>query len=135
VVGLELDRRALQVARANGARLGLEVEFVGADLLDDRPYDAVLANLPYVEQGAALVPEIASYEPAGALLAGPDGLDVVRRLVAAVAARHRLPELLALEIAPQQADTLARLVRAAGYRSVSVQRDLAGNERVVVGRA
>ena len=47
----------------------------------DGAFDAVLANLPYVAEGAELPPEIARYEPACALFAGPDGLDVIRRLM------------------------------------------------------
>ena len=43
------------------------------------PFDAVLANLPYVAEGLALPPEISRYEPPSALFAGPDGLDVIRR--------------------------------------------------------
>jgi release factor glutamine methyltransferase len=135
VVGLELDPGALEVARGNALSLGLEVEFVGADLLDGRRYGAVLANLPYVQEGAALAPEIAAYEPGRALFAGPAGLDVVHRLVDQVAVDDSRPELLALEIAPQQGQTVAEMVHAAGYGSVSVRRDLAGHERVVVGRA
>ena len=134
VRGLDVDPGALEVARANAARLGLEVEFACADLLDAGTYDAVLANLPYVPAGAALAPEISRYEPAGALFAGPDGLDAVRRLVAIVAARPA-PALLALEISPEQAQATAQLLAAAGYASVATHADLAGRARVVVGSA
>ena len=51
------------------------------ELLAGRECDAVLANLPYVAEGAELAPEITRYEPAGALYAGPDGLDIIRRLI------------------------------------------------------
>ena len=67
--------------RENAKRLGLAVDFVVADLLDGIGHvDAVLANLPYVEQDAQLEPEL-SHEPSGALFAGADGLDVFRRFV------------------------------------------------------
>ncbi len=133
VSGLELDPGALEVARGNRARLGLEVDFVAADLLDGRAYDAILANLPYVADGALIAPEIERYEPAHALFAGPDGLDVIRRLVVDVAVRDPLPGLLALEIDPAQAEVVRALVGASGYASVSVRPDLAGRDRVVVG--
>ena len=93
-------------------------------------FDAVLANLPYVASGAALAPEIALYEPADALFAGPDGLDVIRRLVSQVAG----VSVVALEIGFDQADAVVSLVRDAGFASVERLRDLAGHERVVVGR-
>ena len=85
VVGFDIDPDAIAVARDNAVRLGLPVEFAVADLLGEGAFDAVLANLPYVPRGASLAPEIARYEPPGALFAGVDGLDAVRRLVSAVA--------------------------------------------------
>jgi release factor glutamine methyltransferase len=131
VVGIDVSADALEVARANASRLGLTVEFVCADLLGDRfRYDAVLANLPYVADGASLAPEIALYEPPGALFAGPDGLEVIRRLVAML---DSVP-VVALEIGFGQAAAVSALLRGAGFTSVTMHRDLAGHERVVVGR-
>jgi release factor glutamine methyltransferase len=132
VRGVDVSEEAVAVARANAAALGLDVEFVVADLLDGAPYDAVLANLPYVPSGASLAPEIARYEPAGALFAGADGLDVIRRLVELV--RPGQGGLVALEISPEQAGEVAELLRGAGWGEVSVLADLAGSDRVVVGR-
>ena len=133
VRGLDVSDDALAVARANAEGLGLDVDFGVSDLLDDRAYDAVLANLPYVPSSASLAPEIAAYEPAGALFAGDDGLDCVRRLCSQVA-RRPFVGLVALEISPEQASLVADLVRDAGFDRVSVQADLAGHDRVVVGR-
>jgi release factor glutamine methyltransferase len=130
VVGIDVDPDALAVARLNGERLALDVEFVCADLLDRRPYDAVLANLPYVATGAPLAPEIVRYEPAGALFAGDDGLDVIRRLLSRVAG----VSVVALEVGFDQADAVDAMVRDAGFDAVSRLRDLAGAERVIVGR-
>jgi release factor glutamine methyltransferase len=126
VTGLDTSEDALAVARANGARLGLDVRFVHADLLDGCSYDAVLANLPYVAEGAELAPEIALYEPVGALFAGPDGLDVIRRLVG------RLGEVpfVALEVGAGQATAVASLLDG----HIETLRDLVGHERVVVAR-
>jgi release factor glutamine methyltransferase len=131
VVGLEVDTGALAVARGNGARLAPKVEFRCSDLLDGGGYDAVLANLPYVADGAQLAPEIARWEPAGALFAGPDGLDLVRRLIAQASG----VALLALEIGPEQAETVVSLLSEAGFGSVEIRLDLAGRARVVVGRS
>ncbi len=76
----DISADALAVARANAARLGLAVRFREGELTCGLRCDAVLANLPYVEVGAELAPEIGRHEPPAALFAGPDGLDVVRRL-------------------------------------------------------
>jgi release factor glutamine methyltransferase len=89
----------------------------------------VLANLPYVPEGAPLQPEIARFEPGEALFAGPDGLDVIRRMVVAAEGVR----LLALEIGPEQADPTAELLRSRGFRTEMI-RDLAGHPRVIVGR-
>ena len=135
VRGLDVDPDALEVARANATRLGLEVEFTQADLLDGRRYDAVLANLPYVPSGAELAPEIAGFEPAGALFAGTDGLEAVRRLVALAGSSSSRPSLLALETGPEQTRAVRKLMTDAGFGTVEVVADLAGRERVVVGSA
>jgi release factor glutamine methyltransferase len=136
VLATEASGGALAVARANARRLGLDVDMREGDLLDpvDGSLDAVLSNPPYVADRdvRALAPEIARYEPAEALLAGADGLTVLRRLIPAAAARGA--RLLVLEVGEGQAAAVAGLVRAAGYPEVEVRRDLAGIERVVVGR-
>jgi release factor glutamine methyltransferase len=134
VVATELSADALAVARANAERLGLAVEFLEGDLLDvvRGPLDAVVSNPPYVEDGAVLAPEIVLYEPALAVRAGPDGLDVLRRLVPAIAASGAA--LAALEVGEGQAGAVGGLLRDVGYEHVETARDLAGIERVVVGR-
>ena len=135
VSGLDVDRDALAVARRNGKRLGLPVvEFVCADLLDGDRYDAVLANLPYVRVGEELAPEIALYEPRAAVYGGGnDGLSVIRRLVAELASHSRV-KFVALEVGVDQAETAAGIVGRAGFDVVEKHRDLAGRDRVVVGR-
>jgi release factor glutamine methyltransferase len=131
----DISEEALAVARANAARLGLDVALSCADLLEGvAPVDAVLSNPPYVADAerATLPPEVARHEPALALFAGPDGLDVVRRLVAQAGASSAA--LLALEVGQGRAPAVAGLARAAGFGEVEALRDLAGIERVVVGR-
>jgi release factor glutamine methyltransferase len=136
VSGSDIDPDALELARANGERLGLAVRWLQADLLAGIPdeFDAVLSNPPYVAEGerATLAAEILRHEPARALFAGSDGLDVVRALLAQLAARARV-RAAALEIGMGQAGAVTELMRAAGFGEVHVERDLAGIERVVVG--
>ncbi len=134
VVATDMSTEALEVALGNAAALGLDVAFFAGDLLADVParLDAVVSNPPYVEDGAELAPEIVRFEPALALRAGPDGLDVIRRLLPAAGATSA--SVVALEIGAGQADAVQALTVEAGFESVSVVRDLAGIERVVVGR-
>jgi release factor glutamine methyltransferase len=133
VSGADVSDDAVAVARANAARLGLDVTFVAADLMQGASADAVLANLPYVAEGAELAPEIARYEPASALFAGRDGLGVIRRAVDAV--RGPTVRLMALETGAEQAADVSALLWEAGFAEVGVRRDLAGLDRVVVGTA
>jgi release factor glutamine methyltransferase len=136
VSGSDVDADALQLARANGERLGSPVSWLRADLLDGVPdeFDAVLSNPPYVADGerAALAPEILRHEPPHALFAGADGLDAIRVLLAQLATRER-PRMVALEVGERQALAVANLMREAGFALVRTERDLAGIERVVVG--
>jgi release factor glutamine methyltransferase len=134
LVATDASADALDVARANAARLGLAVELHHGDLLADAtgPLDAVVSNPPYVEDGAELAPEIVEYEPALALRAGPDGLDVIRRLLPAAGATSA--HTVALEIGAGQARAVAQLMRGAGFPEVETIADLAGHERVLVGR-
>jgi release factor glutamine methyltransferase len=134
VVATDTSAEALEVARANAERLGLAVEFLEGDLLAGvgGPLDAVVSNPPYVEDGAELAPEIVGFEPALALRAGPDGLDVIRRLLPAVGATDA--HTVALEIGAGQAAAVADLMREVGFAEVDVVADLAGFERVLVGR-
>jgi release factor glutamine methyltransferase len=117
------------------------VVFKTADLLPsplpgDRRFDVVAANLPYVRSDAiAGLPIAASFEPRAALDGGPDGLDVVRKLLA------RLPDALAddgvalLEIGGDQGEDAPAAVAAVlpGW-TATVESDLAGLPRVLVVR-
>ncbi len=136
VTGSDLSVDALALAHANGERLGLDVHWLTADLLEGVPdeFDAILSNPPYVPDGdrAMLTPEILRHEPASALFAGKDGLDAIRPLLSQVAVRSSV-RLLALEVGAGQAAVVGELMRAAGFPSVRAERDLAGIERVVVG--
>jgi len=134
IVATDASIDALAVARANASRLRLEVEFVHGDLLAGlRDVDAVLSNPPYVAEAdrATLSPQITRHEPDGALFAGADGLDVIRRLVPAAGSSGAT--LLAIEIGQGQAGGVMTLMGAAGFRRASARRDLGGIERVVVG--
>jgi len=135
VVATDVSQDALAVARANAARLGLAVAFVRGDLLEGAgEVDAIVANPPYVAEAdrAALPPEVARHEPAVALFAGDDGLDVLRRLAREAGASQA--RFAAVEVGAGQAEAVEALLRAAGFVRVERHRDLAGIERVVVGR-
>ena len=137
VVATDTSAAALEVAAAYAAMLGLagRVLFEDGALPAGERFDLVLANLPYVSEGDwnGLAPEITKFEPREALVAGPTGLESIAALLAAVA-RERRPDAIALEVGAGQAPEVGGLVRDAGFAEVETRRDLAGIERVVVGR-
>ena len=138
-VGTDRSAAALAVATENAAALGLatRARLVQADWdvpgwADglDGPFDLILTNPPYVEDAAEIAASVRDHEPAGALFAGPEGLDAYRVLL------PQLPALLApggtalVEIGASQAAGVAALARAAGF-AVTVHRDLAGRDRAL----
>jgi release factor glutamine methyltransferase len=137
VTGIDNSPDAIEVARANAERAGLEVEFLIADLIVGGPYELIVSNPPYVREGEwpSLQPEITLYEPREALVAGPDGLDIVRAIVPAAAEVLVRGGRLAIEVGQGQARTVESLFERSGLTQVESIRDLAGIPRVVTGRA
>jgi release factor glutamine methyltransferase len=145
VVAIDVSMDALRVARANTELLGLGdrvdvisrgINSIAGALPDGLTADLLLANLPYVSESEwnGLPPEIREYEPREALVAGPTGLEAIQALLAEVGELERPPRAVALEVGVGQADAVAELVRAVGFAEVETRPDLAGIERVVVGR-
>jgi release factor glutamine methyltransferase len=153
VTGTDTAGGALEVASANAERLGLadRVRFLEGSLPPGEDFDLVLANLPYVAEAdwLSLQPEVTEWEPREALLAGPDGLAVIRTFLAdrlrgysriarvttksaegAVSDR----QTVALEVGEGQAGAVGALLRQAGFSEIEVRADLAGIERVVIGQ-
>lgn len=131
VVATDVSAEALAVARANALLLGLEVELLHGDLLAPVTgrFDAVVSNPPYVADADPLPPDVARYEPAVALFAGPDGLDAYRRLLPTAAAAGAT--LVVVEIGATQAAAVSGLAKEAGYARTELTPDLAGHERVL----
>jgi release factor glutamine methyltransferase len=136
VTATDTSTGALAVAAANAERLGLAARvelFEGTLPPGGEEFDLVVANLPYVRAGewGQLQREVTEWEPREALLAGPDGLDVFRATVPALAT---VTGTLALEIGAGQAPAVGELLRAAGYQAIESRPDLAEIERLVIGR-
>jgi release factor glutamine methyltransferase len=133
---------ALDVARANLAGIGRRAANVRIAegkwfeaLPEGTSLDVAVANPPYVATGAPEIDEaVQAWEPHHALFAGPDGLREIRTVVAA-APRHLRPGgWLVLEIGADQGPDVERLLLDADYADVSIRPDLAGRDRVAVGR-
>jgi release factor glutamine methyltransferase len=147
VSATDTSASALEVARANAERLGLadRVRFLAGSLPPGEDFDLVLANLPYVAEAdwPSLQREVTEWEPREALLAGPDGLDVIRAMTAAcgritprypVESATATAPIVALEVGEGQSGPVGTLLREAGFGATETRADLAGIERVVIGR-
>ncbi len=140
ITATDVSQAALAVAADNAERLGLaeRVRFAAGSLFEPvagERFDLVLSNPPYVAERErdSLPPELA-HEPAGALFAGPDGLDVLRALAQQVGAHLEPGGFVALEMDPRQVEPVSGWLRAAGLIDPTVHRDAARVPRVVVAR-
>jgi release factor glutamine methyltransferase len=139
----DVSADALEIARANLAgigRPGRRVALAEGDWFDALPgelratLDVVVSNPPYVAAHEPLPDEVREWEPPGALVPGPTGLEAYERIVAAAPDWLAPHGSLVLEIGATQAADVCALVTAAGLAEVEVHRDLAERERVVVAR-
>jgi len=140
LVATDLSEAALQIAAENADRLrhGERIRFLHGDLFGPvvgERFELVVSNPPYVARRDAksLPPELA-HEPEMALFAGEDGLDVIRRLVAEAGAHLSPGGWLLIELSPEQAGTVERMLAGAGFVDVERRFDLARRPRVVGGR-
>ena len=113
---LDNSPEALSIASENALALGLaeRVRFYHSDLLSavaGQRYDCIVSNPPYVTDTDTLEPQVALWEPHGALFAGRDGLDVYRRLLPQAAEALAPGGLLAVELGAGQSDALTALFR------------------------
>jgi len=136
IIASDISIDALEIARDNALRLGLgdRIRFLQSDLLPagEEPFDAIVSNPPYIPSPDAptLQREVLDHEPHTALFAGPDGLDIYRRLIPAARMGLREGGLLALEIGFGQQAALTHLL--AGWNDVRFLNDYANIPRVVL---
>ena len=140
-VGIDISEQALEVARRNAKRLGLEAAttFILSDLFEKAqgPYDMIVSNPPYIEteEIAQLMPEVRDHEPRLALDGMSDGLYYYRSIVSQCRDYLKEDGALLFEIGAGQGAAVSELLKEAGFVSVQVIKDLAGLDRVVAGKA
>jgi len=140
LVATDISQAALEIARKNADELGMaeRIRLVCGDgfaAVEGERFDLIVSNPPYVaeSQRGSLPPELA-HEPEVALFAGGDGLRMLRELAAGAASALVPAGAFAVELAPEQAPTVAEWCREAGLLDVRTRRDLAGRPRVVEAR-
>jgi release factor glutamine methyltransferase len=135
----DISSDALTLARENASRLGVadRVQFVESDLLLNVPhvYDVIVANLPYVpETDRPTLTREVLHDPATALFGGPDGEQIIRRLIADAPAHLAPGGLLALEIGIGQAEALSAFLAERKYHHISARQDYGGVTRFLLAR-
>lgn len=141
VVASDIAADALAVAARNAERHGVatRMRLLRADLLDGLPgpFDLLVANPPYVPltDAPTLEPEVRQFEPPTALFAGQDGLQVIRRLVAAAPGALAKEGLLMFEFGAGQADAVTFLLESASQLEfVELKNDLQDIPRIAIAR-
>jgi release factor glutamine methyltransferase len=145
VFAVDLSADALAVAEDNAIRLGgvFQMAFLQGDLYEalrvhpGLRFELITANPPYISDPdfATLPPDVRGFEPHLALTGGPDGLDVMRRVVGGARERLRSGGVLAVEMGAGQASGVKALFLEAGFTDIAVDKDYGGHERVVSGIA
>jgi release factor glutamine methyltransferase len=139
VSAVDISADALAQAEENRAALGARVDLVCGNLCEPlRPgsLDAVVSNPPYLTEGeyAALDPSVKRWEPATALVSGPDGLHATSRLLHEARNVLRAGGWLALEVDCTRAAEVAAQAGALGWMDVAIHADLFGRERYLLAR-
>ena len=142
VFAVDLSADALEVARANAARLQLDgrVMFVQSNVLEAlsgvRDFDFVVSNPPYVGKNEAdkVQRSVFEFEPRMAVFSGQDGLDVIRPLIAEAHIALKPGGWLAMEIGYSMRDMVLELLDLTVWDNVRVVPDLQGIPRVIAAR-
>jgi release factor glutamine methyltransferase len=140
ITALDLSPAALEIAKQNAEEHNVSgrIRFILSDLLAEIPgtqtFEAIVSNPPYVPESdlPTLHPQVREHEPATALFAGSDGLDIYRRLIPQAHAALKPDGLLAMEIGHGQREALARLLT--GWAQVGFINDLQQIPRVALAR-
>lgn len=145
IIAMDRSSDALEIARQNlqthdfqnRVTLSQGDLFAGLAQADKTVFDLIVANPPYIaaDEFEKLESGVRNYEPADALRAGDDGLDIIRRIVAGAETHLADESALMLEIAYNQAEAVVELCEQAGYlKDVTTVRDSLGHRRVVTAR-
>ncbi|MFP5397608.1 MAG: peptide chain release factor N(5)-glutamine methyltransferase [Gammaproteobacteria bacterium] len=136
VRAVDFSDEALAVARANGERLALPVQWLAGDwwrALPPPPVHLALSNPPYIAADDAHLDAL-RHEPRHALTPGGDGMGAIAAIVAGAGSHLEPGGWLLIEHGFDQGAAVRRLLNAAGFEAVATRRDLAGHERCSGGR-
>lgn len=136
-LGVDISKQVLNVAKENAKLNGVAAAFERSDLFEmvTDTYDVIVSNPPYIptDDISGLMPEVAQFEPYQALDGKEDGLFFYRKIVKEC--RNYLKEdgRIFFEIGNDQGAAVSEMLNYAGFSKVRIIKDLAGNDRVVIG--
>ena len=147
-VGVDVSKKALEVAKENADNLLADVEWIQSDLFQQMNrsietkiqtnvlYDMIVSNPPYIEQSIidTLSDEVRRFDPLIALDGGEDGLLFYRKITEQSVNYLKPGGWLLYEIGSNQAGQVKDIMSANGYEDICIVKDLAGLCRVVMGR-
>ncbi|MEN6386081.1 MAG: peptide chain release factor N(5)-glutamine methyltransferase [Phycisphaerales bacterium] len=143
VIATDISDNALKIASENAAKFNLteKIHFLQGDLfkplidqLDDKEFDLITCNPPYISQPELenLEPKVKNHEPRLALDGGADGMDIYRRIADGIDTHLKKGGLLLLEIGYLQGQAVKQLLENTGiFSEIKVEKDLSNNDRIV----
>lgn len=144
-VGSDLSSAALEIAKRNQEKLSEEdaslrkrTDFFKSDLFEriEGTFDAILSNPPYIspEVIETLEPEVKDHDPRMALDGGKDGLEFYEKILVKAKEYLNPGGILLFEIGSDQGESVPALMEQAGFIEITVKKDYAGLDRVVMGK-
>lgn len=136
---IDISEAALNIARENAIIHGVNdrIDFLNGSWFAPvkKTYDIIISNPPYITKPAmeALSTEVKNFDPYLALSGGEDGLDAYREIISKAKTHLNPTGTLLLEIGYDQGESVAVLLKEAGFESIVTEKDLAGHDRMVRG--
>lgn len=137
--GVDISPQALEVAEKNAGRLCIEASFIQSNLFESldpgEKFDLIVSNPPYIPTAVIeeLQTEVRLYDPYIALDGREDGLHFYREIIKNSVSYIKKGGWLMFEIGYDQAESVSGLMKMSGYENISVKKDLASLDRVVMG--
>ena len=135
--GSDISKQALNVAKENAKLNNVAVDFERSDMFENLSdkYDMIVSNPPYIRSDVVptLMPEVCEFEPLDALDGHEDGLYFYRKIIKECKSFLKETGKILFEIGNDQGQAVSDMLTYAGFRNVGVIKDLAHNDRVVVG--
>ena len=137
-IGYDISKQAINVAKENAKFNEVPAVFERSDLFEDvveNDFDVIVSNPPYIPTDlvATLMPEVSQFEPREALDGKGDGLYFYSKILEQCKNYMKPDGYILFEIGCEQGDAVSTMMRLAGFSEVHVIKDLARNDRVVIG--